>query len=282
VRRLFIVPHASLAYLPFAALMNPQSRRYLVEQFELTMLPSGGALPTLRQRHGASGTAVADNMSGSAVRARLFAPFPVDLPGTGAEIAALERIIPGAIASLGAQATERAVRAALSTTAIVHVATHGTLNARSPMFSRLELARATSASPELDDDGALEVRELLDMPIRSPLVYLSGCETGTGAAWSTSYMRGDDYTTLAAAFLFAGARDVVSTLWRIEDRGASVFATTFYRELASRSPAAALAGAQRSLIANPAYRSPFYWAAYVISGDGGSAPAQMRWGPSVE
>ena len=203
------------------------------------------------------------------------------MPGTEAEIVALRREIAGAIASTGAQATERAVRAALSTTSIVHVATHGTLNTISPMFSRLELTpSADSLAP--DDDGRLEVHELLDIPIRSPLVFLSGCETGAGAAWSTSYRRGEDYTTLAAAFLFAGAGNVVSTLWRIDDQGASVFAAAFYRALASRRPADALATAQREMIADPAYRSPFYWAAYMISGDGGSAPPQMRWEPSVQ
>ena len=287
VRRVFIVPHASLAYLPFAALVDPHSGRYLVQQIELVMLPSAGALPTLRERlvpaiPAARAALPAGRTVPAAPPALLFAPFPTKLPGTQAEIVALQHTIAGAIASTGPRATERSVRAALSTTSIVHVATHATLNTRSPMFSRLELAVPAPDSLAPGDDGRLEVHELLDLPIRSPLVFLSGCETGNGAAWSTSYMRGEDYTTLAAAFLFAGAGNVVSTLWRIEDRGAAVFAAAFYRALASRSPADALAVAQRALIVDPAHRSPFYWAAYMISGDGGATPPQIRWGPSVQ
>lgn len=268
VRRVIIVPHASLAYLPFAALLDPASDRYLVEEFDLLLLPSGASLPALRREP----PVVA--VSGAA--ARVFAPFPDDLPGTRAEVDAVRQVMGHALRYVGSSATEQALRSALAEPRIVHVATHGFMNARSPMFSRLELARPPADSVPFDNDGRLEVHELLDLQVRSPLVFLSGCETGVGAAWSTSFMRGEDYATLAAAFLFAGARNVVSTLWRIEDRGAAAFATAFYQELASRNPAEALARAQRSMIAAPEYTSPFYWAAYTLSGDAGTVLAQTK------
>jgi CHAT domain-containing protein len=75
---------------------------------------------------------------------------------------------------------------------------------------------------------------------------------------------------LAQALLYAGADNVVATLWRVEDQGASVFAAAFYRELRSSDPEVALARAQRRMLADPAYHSPFHWAAYRISGSGGS------------
>jgi CHAT domain-containing protein len=118
-------------------------------------------------------------------------------------------------------------------------------------------------------------------------VFLSGCETGAGASGSTSFIRGEDYTTLAEAFLFAGARNVVSTLWRIDDQGAAAFAAAFYKELAAsgRSPVEVLARAQRALLAQPKYASPFYWAAYALSGDGSTdlGTAKKQWtGPLNE
>jgi CHAT domain-containing protein len=163
------------------------------------------------------------------------------------------------------------LRLALAEPRPVHVATHGVFNPRSPMFSRLEVARPSVSRGEQfsgDDDGRLEVHELLDLTIHSPLVFLSGCETGVGAAWSTSFVRGEDYATLAEAFQFAGARNVVSTLWRIEDRSAAVFATRFYAEALRGSPVDALAVAQRAMVADRDHASPYYWAAYVLTGDG--------------
>jgi CHAT domain-containing protein len=135
------------------------------------------------------------------------------------------------------------------------------------MFSRIELA--AGGGMETENDGRLEVHELLGLTIESPLVFLSGCETGVGAAGSSSYAAGADYVMLAQAILYAGADNVVATLWRVEDRSAADFATAFYGELRSADPELALARAQRRMLADPAYRSPFHWAAYRISGGGG-------------
>ncbi len=54
------------------------------------------------------------------------------------------------------------------------------------------------------DDGQLEVHEIIGLRVHSPLVFLSGCETGLGGAWSTGFAPGDDFATLARAFLYAG------------------------------------------------------------------------------
>ncbi len=156
------------------------------------------------------------------------------------------------------------MRRALASENIVHVATYGVLNSQSPMFSRLELARRGNGHSA--DDGRLEVHEVLGLPIRSSLVYLSGCETALGRSWSTDFAEGQDYATLSQAFLYAGAANVIATLWRVEDEGAGVFARTFYRELRLSPPEEALARTQRALIADEQFASPYYWAAYRLSG----------------
>jgi CHAT domain-containing protein len=163
------------------------------------------------------------------------------------------------------------LRSALARSSVVHVASHGLLEPRSPMFSWIRLA--SSATPaQADDDGRLETHEVLSLTVRSQLVYLSGCETALGPSWGASFEQAEDYATLAQAFLFAGAQNVIATLWRIEDRSAAEFAGQFYHALGSAKPAEALAMAQRGFIRSGRYRRPYYWAGYVLSGSGAMTP----------
>ena len=259
--RLIAVPHGVLSYLPFAALIDPVTQRFLVEDFFLLHLPSAAGLPLLRAP---SRVRVA---TGDRPRvSHVFAPFPEELPGTRSEAESTRKALTGVNVRLGDRATERSLRSALEDGYVVHVATHGVMNSRNPMFSRIALRSGTDGLS--DDDGRLEVHELLGMRIQSSLVYLSGCETGLGAAWSTQFSPGEDYATLAQAFLFAGAQNVVATLWPIDDAGASVFSTHFYHELDSLTPLEALAIAQRKMIESDEFPSPFYWASYRLSGSG--------------
>ena len=257
-KTLIIVPHGPLSYLPFAALRDRRRGTFLVERYATLVLPSGGAIAALRDKPTRA-------RASRWMRVSAFAPFPDRLPGTTAEVMAVARA-GGGRPMVGATATERSIRRALTRRQILHVATHGALNPRNPMFSRIELARPKGSAP--DDDGRLELHELLGLSIASPLVFLSGCETALGTAWSTDFARGEDYSTLAQAFLQGGTRNVVATLWRIEDRGAAVMAERFYRALRGRSPVDALAHAQRQMLRDRSYSSTYYWAAYQLSGDG--------------
>jgi CHAT domain-containing protein len=254
VRRLVVVPHDVVTYLPFAALRDDSAGRYLVQDYTLAYLPSAAALPALRGRA---------RPAAAVSEAVVFAPLPDELPATRGEAAAVRGALGHATLRLGASATERRFRAAVAAGGIVHVASHGRLDAMNPVFSSIAFA-PRSRSP--DDDGRIELHELLGLSVASPLVFLSGCETGLGLAGSTDFARGEDYATLAQAFLFAGARNVVATLWRVEDEGAGAFAEAFYRQLRSVEPAEALARAQRELLSHSRYSGPFYWGGYVFSG----------------
>jgi CHAT domain-containing protein len=260
-RRLVVVPHGILSYLPFAALRNDSTGRWLVQDHSLVILPTASALSVLR--HAAP--------AGSG-RATVFAPFPDQLPATRGEATGLRAVLARPTVRLGGAASEARAREALAAGNLVHVASHGALDSRNPLFSRVALAPGRATSP--DDDGRLEVHEILGLHVRSPLVFLSGCQTGLGVVGSTAYAAGEDYTTLAQAFLYAGAGGVVSTLWRIEDAGAAALAERFYRHLAGMAPPEALAAAQRDVLSQPRYNAPFYWAAYTFSG-GGAAQNPM-------
>jgi CHAT domain-containing protein/tetratricopeptide (TPR) repeat protein len=270
VERLIIVPHTVLNYLPFAALRDGATGRYLVEDFVLLHLPMAAVLPVLREREGRI-------IKG--VRASSFAPFSSSLPFTRAETRAIRNTLRTSRQLVGRHATESRFREALSRGDVVHAATHGVLNPRNPMFSRIELARGSADQSR--NDGRLEVHELLGISITSPLVFLSGCETGVGVAWSTQYARGEDFATLAQAFLYAGARNVVATLWRIEDQGAAAFAAQFYRHLEELGPSGALAAAQRETMLRESYSAPHYWAPYQVAGAGDLPPPQESLSVSV-
>jgi CHAT domain-containing protein len=266
VRRLTIVPHGILGQAPFAALVDDKSGRYLMQDYAISMLPSAAALPVLRQQRNTRGA----DIVGPAVG---FAPFPDELPATKQEVAAFQASMPKATLRTGSEATELELRRALATPGMVHVATHGVLNVRNPMFSRIELARSGAFTP--DDDGRLEVHELLGLGIRSDLVFLSGCETGAAQEWTDDPVRGAAELTLAQAFLSAGTANVVVTLWRIDDAGAAAFAREFYRALPHESIADAVASAQRTMATDPRYANPYYWAAYILSGAGlGTGPQE--------
>jgi len=261
VRRLILVPHGLLTYVPFAALRDPASGRYLAQDFVLVTLPSAAALAATRN-------AAAPLPEGTAAYAAVFAPEVGRLPATATEARVAAYALGSARVFSGDRADEAAVRAALGGSTIVHLATHAEMNPRNPLFSYIQLARGSGARSTAD--GRLDVHEILGLRIQSDLVFLSGCETALGAGVGSGAAAGEDYATLAHAFLYAGARGVVATLWRVEDRGAAEFAAHFYQHFSTVPAAEALALAQRALLAGSRYRAPYYWAGYVLSGEGGA------------
>jgi CHAT domain-containing protein len=161
---------------------------------------------------------------------------------------------------VGSAATEKGFRSALRGDRVIHVASHGSYNLQNPLFSRIAVGAAVSQSPI--NDGRLEVHEILGLTTRSPLVFLSGCETaGSGTA---AFGGGANEVSLAHAFLIAGAGTVVATRWMIDDATAAQIGGSFYRGLKSgNSPGQALAIAQRQALRN---RKNLTWAAYSVFG----------------
>jgi len=271
VDEIIVVPHRELVYLPFAALRDRTTGRYLVQDRSVRILPSAAVLPVLQQR---------PSRARQGAHGSVFAPFPGQLPATRLELEAVTGERRDMERFMGSRATEGAVRRALGQPGLVHLATHGVLNVRNPMFSRLELSR--SGGTESEDDGRLEVHELLGLVVEAPLVYLSGCETGAGAAHATSFAVGADFATLSQAFLFAGAASVVATLWPVEDTGAAEFATLFYRHLDEQGPVRALAEAQRSMLNHERFNEPYFWAGFQLAGDPGRRTPHIPAGSSVQ
>jgi len=166
-----------------------------------------------------------------------------------------------ALIRIGGAATPGALRAALPNVGVVHLATFGVLNKHNPLFSFIELA------PAGQDDGRVEVNEVFGLPLSGQLVILSACQTALASGALADVPPGDDWVGLVQAFLQAGARSVVATLWPVEDRATGELMEKFHERLATGvSPVAALADAQRSLIRKSATSRPVYWAGFTVSG----------------
>ena len=250
--RLFLVPHAELHYLPFAALLGGSGdRQFLIERYEIAVTPSASVW-----------LALGDRPAGAVSSGTLaLAPRPDVLPASRREAAAVGRLS-GADARVltGSAATEAAFRREAPGRRILHLATYGVLNKQNPLFSYVDLA-ADSAQ-----DGRLEVHEVFGLHLAADLVVLSACQTGLGAGALGDVPAGDDWVGLTRAFLHAGAANVVATLWPVEDWATAALMERFYPGyLSDGDPARALALAQRALLAAPATSHPFHWAGFVVA-----------------
>ena len=249
--RLVLVPHVELQYLPFAALMDTAGH-FLVERYELALTPSASVWLALGER--------STEPAGAGLLA--FAPRPATLPGSSQEVATIQRLA-GTDAQVltGTAATESAFRRLAPTRRVLHLATYGVLNKQNPLFSFVQLA------PDGAEDGRLEVHEVFGLHLVADLVVLSACQTGLGSGALADVPAGDDWVGLTRAFLHAGARHVVATLWPVDDWATAELMERFYGagDVAAE-PVGALAEAQRALIAVPATAHPFYWAGFVNVG----------------
>jgi CHAT domain-containing protein/tetratricopeptide (TPR) repeat protein len=144
---------------------------------------------------------------------------------------------------------------------ILHVATHGLLNAERPQFTGLVLSLVGNKN----EDGFLRTDEVFNLKLGSPLVMLSACETGLGKE-----KRGEGVMGLTRAFMYAGAPTVGVSLWSVADKSTADLMTDFYKRLLASqtaSPATAMRDAQLAMIAGKKYSAPFYWAPFVLVGD---------------
>ncbi|MEJ2204219.1 MAG: CHAT domain-containing protein [Gemmatimonadota bacterium] len=266
---LVLVPHRELHYLPFQALLDPRTGTFLVERYAISYAPSAGAWVRLSESTGmmapdAMRDRAAAAAGGQAPRVLAMAPRPDTLPGSRYEVEAIGRLFPGrATVLVGDRASERALRDAARRFDIIHLATFGVLNKSNPLFSFVEMAGAGN------DVGYLEAHEIFGLGLQARLLTLSACETGVGSGGLWDVPPGDDWTSLAGAFLEAGARSVLASLWQVEDLATAELMQRFYRHLvAGMGMNRALAEAQRELLSNPDTAHPFYWAAFQLLGLG--------------
>ncbi len=276
IRRLVVIPDACLNRLPFGSLREgPEPGPPLALRCEITVAPSATLwlrwkTGTGRARSAPRALALADpetddptsprarDVDASLARLKLGR-----LPRARSEAATLARGIgPGSLVLVGAEASEAALkRVNFDTYDVLHFATHAVIDEGHPDRSAILLAPGSKT-----EDGRLELREIVQLPLDRQVVVLSNCRSASGTE-----IEGEGVLGLARAFFQAGAAVVVGTLWPVRDADMDAFMGVFARELArGRSVAAA----QREAVglAVRAGLPAEAWAGPVVLGDGDVVP----------
>jgi CHAT domain-containing protein len=274
-----------LHLLPFEALQDSRGQ-YLLKSHTISYVPSGTILDALRrgQRHEPSpkpllavGDVAYENQGGAGKRlptpasvrgriergiADLSGVALSDLPQTREEVEEIGKIVgPNAVILLAKDATETAFKKEpLDQFRVLHLAVHGFADTQYPERSALVLG----ADPKSGDDGLLQVREIIRLRLNAELTTLSACDTGVGK------LQGQEgISNLVEAFLVAGSKSVVASLWSADDTSAGALMERFYKRLADgASTSSALRNAKLDLLTKYGDQlSTFYWAAFIAVGE---------------
>jgi CHAT domain-containing protein len=283
--RIVVAPDGVLHLLPFEALQDSRGQ-YLVKSHIISYVPSGTILDTLRrgQKHEpapkpllAVGDVAYENQGGAgkrlptpaSLRGRIergisdFSGVALnDLPQTREEVEEIGKIVgPNAVILLAKDATETAFKKEpLDQFRVLHLAVHGFADTQYPERSALVLG----TDPKSGDDGLLQVREIIRLHLNADLTTLSACDTGVGK------LQGQEgISNLVEAFLVAGSKSVVASLWSADDTSASALMERFYQRLAKgESASSALRNAKLDMLAKYGDQlSPFYWAGFITVGE---------------
>lgn len=221
--RVTIIPHGALFALPFGALLDQQGR-YVVERFAIHYASSGAALaeaavPRVRSAD-TRPLVVADPRrlpaGASGVRLPSLAGARREAMTVASLLGSQVRII------VGAEASERAVRAAMPGAPTLHFATHAIVRDSDPLGSHLLLGADPVAKPPADGDGRLTASEVAGFTLAADLVVLGACRSARGQVSS------DGIAGLTRAFMAAGAPSVIATVWDISDETTARVMTRFY------------------------------------------------------
>ena len=304
--RLIICPDGALWDVPFAALFN--GRRTLASRYTLSSAYSATGMQaahTLAQTHRnrtESVLVVANPDFGSAQRFNVLNALPGQRPlseparpisdpsrplsepsrtlavraeatvpkrggyiaalaGTQREADAIKALFPSAEVLTQNRAQEATVKTEAGKFRYLHFATHGFVNDASPMLSSVVLAQPQTGSK---DDGFLTAREVYELKLNAEMVTLSACNSGRGETRS-----GEGIVGLTWALLCAGCPTQVVSQWSVDDAATALLMGKFYANLKAGQPkATALRQAAQALRSMPKYRHPYYWAAFVLMGEG--------------
>lgn len=286
---LIVTPDGPLWDLPFQALQTPAGR-FLLQDRTVSYAPSWTTLReivALRHKRQPAGTMnllaignpalSANQVADEALVYRGASPAMtrlVALPAAEAEVKAVAGFYPRTRRRIyvGQEARESRVKGEASGARILHFATHGVLDDRDPLYSHIVLAQNEGADSR--EDGLLEARELLRMPLRADLAVLSACETARG-----QFRTGEGVIGLTWSLFIAGCPRAVVSQWRVDSAGTTDLMVAFHRNLTGNAgaagkkstplpPAEALRQASLGLLKTEKWRHPFYWAPFVLIGDG--------------
>ena len=257
---LVIVPDGALFLAPYAAFMN-SSFKYLCDSFRIRVIPSLSSLKMISDCPGGyhredGALLVGDPWLQDIIKKRKKV-FD-QLPGAREEVEIIGKII-GTVPLTGKEATKEEVLKHLSTAALVHIAAHGSM-ATGEIALAPNPTRKTQVPKE--KDYLLTISDVLGVQLRAKLVVLSCCHSGRGK------IKAEGVVGIARAFLGAGARSVLVTLWAVDDKATLEFMKSFYKYLVQgRKASESVNQAMKYLRETEDFNEVRYWAPFVLIGD---------------
>jgi CHAT domain-containing protein len=158
---------------------------------------------------------------------------------------------------LAQDAQEHTIKEKVHQSRFIHFATHGYFDASNAGLSCIMLYPPVTES----EDGILYTKEIYNLSVQAELVVLSACETGLGKVF-----RGEGSMGLPRAWLYAGAKYVLASLWRVNDNATAKLMTTFYYYLIQKKQPieTALHKAKLHILQKSDYQHPYYWSPFVL------------------
>jgi CHAT domain-containing protein len=303
-KHLLIVGDGLLHSIPFDALPLPAGAQsggepeLLVSAHQITILPSALTLVALRLRNSAAnktieviadpvferddprvlsrqkqGAAHSLDQSTDVYFSSALRDFTENgtrghisrLPATLQEAKAIDELGPAGdvVTSTGFDANkQKFVSAPTHGYRVLHIATHGLINVEHPDLSGLVFSLLDEEGRSVD--GFLRLPDIYNLDLSADLVVLSACRTGLGPD-----VKGEGVVGLTTGFMYAGAKTVVSSLWKVDDTATAEFMSYFYRALLKDGlpPGEALRTAKLEMQKQERWRAPFYWAGFVLQGE---------------
>ena len=228
--------------------MSPDSK-YLCESFRIRVVPSLTSLKMIAQcpvdYHRKSGALLVGDPWVQDVTGRPQLPF------ARKEVEMIGKIL-GCAPLIGRQATKDEVLKRLGFVALVHIAAHG----------KMKTGEIALAPKNDGKDFILTMKDVKQVQLRARLVVLSCCHSAQGE------IKAEGVVGIARAFLGAGARSVLVSLWAIEDKATFEFMKHFYQHLvAGKSASEALNRAMNCMRESTEFRDVTHWAPFVLIGD---------------
>jgi CHAT domain-containing protein len=241
---LIIVPQEELNSIPFQALENPATGKYLGETFAISYAPSATVLATLENK-----SPLKDG--------RLLAVADPEIHDASEEVEAIGRLYPGRSKVVAQTAVNKAdIQAWVGDYSVVHLSVHGTFNASDPLLSYLQFKEAPP------DSGRLTAAEMFGLPLqKNSLVVLSACETGRVQASHANEVLG-----MVRSLLYAGAGNLVLSSWEVNAGSTKLWMESFYKAGQTNPPSEAARKALIAVKSQPEYSHPFFWAPFVMTG----------------
>lgn len=267
---LIIVPDGALGFVPFEAFLaelpaDPKDFRnhhYLLNDYAVSYTFSATMLKEMKNiKH--SGTTAGDILFvapafGGESGSLTLRSTPGPLLRNQAELGALQAAF--AVTSLANEAAtkERFIESAKGFP-VLHLAAHGQADQKVGDFSYIEFHAGDGG----EEASKLYAGELYNLQLNAELVVLSACETGLG-----EWRRGEGIVSLARGFTYAGAKSIVSSLWKVEDSSTGQLMARFYRNLRKgHAKSQALRQAKLDALRRSPNVEPFFWAGFVPAGD---------------